>query len=281
MSAAEANKYLIDATKSSYVDHFFIEGGEPFLYPRILEAIIKNATGRGYWIGALTNGFWATSDEKAEQVLGTLAKAGLQSLGISTDAWHNEFIPVERAERAAKVAESLGIEADLMVCSGGTGGDEVLSRLRNDGFDIYPSGIICRGRASSNEACRAERSDWQTFKKCSASFGGTSRVHLGPFGQIHLCQGLLLGRDARLEPLAKIFAEFKPAYHPICAALTAGGPAALARFAQAYGFDPRPGYADGCQLCFEARRFLQPRFPDLIGPREMYAFGTQSVKSKV
>lgn len=87
---------------------------------------------------------------------------------------------------------------------------------------------------------------------------------------IHLCQGLLLGEDARNKPLADIFAAFDPARHPICSALDEGGPAGLARFAVGYGFEPRPRYADGCQLCFDARRHLQRHFPELVGPAEVY-----------
>lgn len=270
MLVDEAVKYLIDAQETSYINHFFVEGGEPFLYPDLLLSIVREANARGYWIGALTNAFWAVSDERARQVMEPLAEAGLQSLGVSTDAWHREFVSIERAERAVMVAGSLGIETDLMVCSGGSGAEGVFAQLRKDGFEVYASRVVCRGRASSSEACQTEANNWRSFDHCSESFGGRSRVHIGPFGEIHLCQGLLLGSDARRRPLAEIFADSNPADHPICDSLISGGPTALAELAQDYGFAPKTGYADGCQLCFEARRYLRGYFPKFIGPDELY-----------
>jgi len=263
-------KYAGDAADAPYVNHFFIEGGEPFLHPGLLREAVGEIIGRGYWLGVLTNAFWASSDARASEVLEPLAAAGLGSLGISTDAWHERFVPVEYAERAARIAGGLGIDADLMVCSGGPGGETVIDRLREDGFDAYTSGVVCRGRASVSAECQVNNHPWDRLTECSASFGGNSRVHLGPDGHIHLCQGLLTGFDARNEPLADIFARFDPAAHPLAAALERGGPAALADLAMEHGYKPRAGYTDGCQLCFEARRYLIGFYPRLIGPPEIY-----------
>lgn len=270
MAADEAIEYMDDSLKAGYISHFFVEGGEPFLYPETLTSVVEAAKERGIWIGALTNGFWAFSEAKAKETLAPLARAGLASLGISTDAWHSEFVPVENAERAAKTATALGIEADLMVCRGGPTSEAVLAGLLRDGFGFHAGNVVCRGRAADSSACASPEKDWRALSTCHATFGGDSRVHIGPFGEIHLCQGLLLGEDAREKPLADIFASFDPARHPICSALGEGGPAALARFAADYGFKPSERYTDSCQLCFEARRHLQPYFPDLLGPAEVY-----------
>jgi hypothetical protein len=266
----ETRKYVEDAAAAPYVDHFFIEGGEPFLYPGLLKDMVAEISGRGFWLGLLTNGFWASSDSRSRRLLKPLADAGLRSLGVSTDAWHTQFVPVERAERAIRIAGELGLNANLMVCKGGPEDNAFQEILKDAGHDFYASGLICRGRAATNSECRVNKHKWQKLKVCPDTFGGDSRVHLGPGGQIHLCQGLLLGRDARVEPLSEIFAGFKVEEHPVCAALNAGGPAGLARLAMEYGFVPEEKYADGCQLCFEARRHLLPCFPYLIGPAEMY-----------
>jgi hypothetical protein len=270
MDVKSASKYLTEAVKLPYLNHFFIEGGEPFLYPEILKTILKEASSKGFWIGVLTNGFWATSDKKAKEVLIPLLKAGLIYLGISTDAWHSQFIEVDKPERAAKIARQLGIEVDLMVCSGGPNSEKVFSKLNNDGFSFHPGKVRCRGRAFSSQACQDNKHYWKTLNKCLEDFGGSSRVHIGPNGEIHLCQGLLLGENSRFKPLSKIFANFSLNNHPICAALQQGGPAELAKFAKKFGFMPQPNYTDGCQLCFEVRSYLKAYFPKLIGPKELY-----------
>lgn len=270
ISLDEVRKYVEDATAAPYINHFFIEGGEPFLYPRLLRDAVAEITARGFWLGILTNGFWATSEREACVSLEPLVEAGLSSIGISTDAWHNRFVPVERAELAARVAGEMGLDANLMACTGGADGETVLARIRKDGLDISPSPVSCRGRAATSDECQTKNHKWQKLTDCPEPFGGSSRVHLGQDGQIHLCQGLLLGHDARQKPLVEIFADFKVEDHPVCAALSAGGPAALARLAASYGFVSRDKYADGCQLCYEARRHLMPHYPHLIGPAEMF-----------
>ena len=266
MSAEEANGYIDQAAKIPYINHLFIEGGEPFLYPDTVRTIIKRATDKGFWIGLLSNGFWAANDEKAREVLAPLIEAGLTNLDISTDAWHSEFVPLERAERAARVAQELGVEAELMVCAGGVNESSVLTKLKTDGFDISPSGIVCKGRASTSDICTMEKVPWEKLTSCGVKFGGGSRVHIGPYGGIHICQGLLAKGDARVKPLKKIFKTFNLKGQPICAALDRGGPAELAGLAKEYGFEVKDAYADGCQLCFETRCHLQKFFPDEIGP---------------
>ena len=49
--------------------------------------------------------------------------------------------------------------------------------------------------------------------------------------------------------------------------LLAGGPAELVR---RYDVPHEPSYADACHLCYEARRLLRDRFPDVLTPDQMY-----------
>ena len=87
-----------------------------------------------------------------------------------------------------------------------------------------------------------------------------------PFGELHICQGISLGNLLRLG-LREIWDSYDPDSHPIIAPLLAGGPAELAR---RYGLDHKAGYADACHLCYEARRALRERFPDILTLDQMY-----------
>ena len=263
-SEALALKVVEEAGDLPAINHLFLEGGEPFLYPKLMEAVIARATGLGLWTGALTNGFWAVSDEKAKRVLEPLAAAGLQSLSISTDAWHEEFVPLARVEAAAEAAAALGVAVDVMVC----GVTALTERLGP--APVHAGGVVCRGRAIST-ICLNGNLNWESLTKCHEGLSRPGRVHIGPAGEIHLCQGLLLGEEAGANPLKNTFANYAPQRHPIVSRLLTGGPAALARFAAGFGFVPRRVYVDGCQLCFETRSFLRRRFPRLIGPAGLYA----------
>jgi hypothetical protein len=49
--------------------------------------------------------------------------------------------------------------------------------------------------------------------------------------------------------------------------LLAGGPAELVR---RYDLPREECYADACHLCYEARRALRDRFPEILTPDQMY-----------
>ncbi len=79
-------------------------------------------------------------------------------------------------------------------------------------------------------------------------------------------QGLCVGAGG----ITEAWAGYDPATHPIVRLLLEGGPYALAQFAVERGFGLEAGYADACHLCYRAREYLRPQFPDLLGPDEMY-----------
>jgi organic radical activating enzyme len=79
-----------------------LTGGEPFLYPDDLMALI--AAGRASRLDAISiysNGFWAETAEKADKMLARLAAAGLMQgagdfIKVSTGAYHQEFVGFDR-----------------------------------------------------------------------------------------------------------------------------------------------------------------------------------------
>jgi hypothetical protein len=93
-------------------------------------------------------------------------------------------------------------------------------------------------------------------------------VHLDPFGNLHVCQGILLGNLFQ-TPLKAICETYDPEVHPVIGPLLQGGPAQLARI---HGLAPEANslYADACHLCYETRRRLRNQFPEALGPDMMY-----------
>jgi hypothetical protein len=266
-------KIIDQAGESASVKSLFIEGGEPFLYPDLLPPLVERAARLGLWTGVLSNGFWAHSEEKAIAALRPLADRGLRSLSLSTDWWHQQYVPKARVERAASAAKRLGLEVDVMVCLGGgkAQGKAEVEHWENghQGAGAYEGEVVCRGRAAT-AVCSGGTRHWSSLTSCSEKLSDPSRVHVGPGGEIHLCQGLLIGERVETEPLHRVLDSYAAGEHPIVSKLIAGGPAALATFALDLGWEPVAGYADDCQLCFELRSFLRPRFPDFLGPGAVY-----------
>jgi hypothetical protein len=223
------------------------EGGESFTEYDVLIHFLRAATAKGLTASALTNASWVESRHQAQQRIAELMAAGLTSLGISTDQWHQRFIPVERVDTLLEVCAQAGLTASRMETS--------------------LEGVMFRGRAAERLAGSRPTKPASELTKCPhEKLDAPSRAHLDCYGMLHLCQGLTLGR----APIAEAIASYDAATHPIVRALLEGGPYALAQFAATFGFDIEPGYVDACHLCYRAREFLRSRFPELLGPDEMY-----------
>ena len=65
------------------------------------------------------------------------------------------------------------------------------------------------------------------------------RVHLDAFGNVHICQGLIIGNMWETA-LPEILTAYRAPDHPVCGPLAEGGPLQLA---EAYGLTPASGYA--------------------------------------
>jgi hypothetical protein len=87
-----------------------------------------------------------------------------------------------------------------------------------------------------------------------------------PLGWLHICQGLVIGNLFE-KSLKEISGSYDPDVHPICGLLLAGGPSALV---SEYNLPHEAQYADACHLCYEARKALRGRYPQMLGPNQMY-----------
>jgi hypothetical protein len=129
------------------------------------------------------------------------------------------------------------------------------------------SAVQYRGRAAEKLAPRARSRPWHEFTECPCEdFRDPGRVHVDPFGYLHICQGLVIGNLFE-KPLKEIWAAYDPGQHPVIAPLMDGGPVELVR---KYGLPHAETYADACHLCFEARKSLRSRFPEWLTPDQMY-----------
>jgi hypothetical protein len=128
-------------------------------------------------------------------------------------------------------------------------------------------GVMFRGRAVEKLAAGLPRRPCGCFASCSReNLADPKRVHVDCFGNLHLCQGLLLGNIYK-TPLAELLKSYDPQSHPIVGPLLRGGPAELAR---AYGLPHEDAYIDECHFCHMMRLALLDRFPDYLAPRQVY-----------
>jgi hypothetical protein len=127
--------------------------------------------------------------------------------------------------------------------------------------------VMYRGRAVEKLAPRAASQPWEKFDSCPhEDLREPGRIHLDPLGNLHICQGVAIGNLFE-KPLKQICEKYDADAHPICGPLLEGGPAALVT---EYNLPHVTSYADACHLCYEARTTLRSRFPQQLGPDQMY-----------
>ncbi len=263
MTMTRLRGVLQQAFRLGAVRWIYFEGGEPFLYFPILVQGVQEASDLGFQVGVVTNGYWANSERDAVEWLRPMV-GYLDDLSVSHDGYHGTEDHGRKAEAALAAARGLGIPSVTISIAP----PEDYSTAPAQG-QLPPgeSGVAFRGRAAETLASRAGSIPWQDHTRCPhEDFREPGRLHVDPFGNLHICQGLCLGNVLR-SPLAEILKRYDPEAHPIVGPLLAGGPAELARRYETAVSDT---YADACHLCYETRHALRDRFPDELGPDQMY-----------
>ncbi len=247
---------LDQAQELGSVETIYFEGGEPFLYyPTLLEAVRESA-GRGFQVGIVSNAYWATSEEDAYAALQPFAGL-IQDLTVSSDLFHYGEETSSQVRHAQRAAERLGIPS----------GKISVAQPGDQGAGSDQAGVMYRGRAAVKLAGKASQHAWEGFNECPhENLADPGRVHIDPLGNIHLCQGILLGNLFQV-PVKELVANYDPERHSVVGPLLRGGPAELVR---CYGLAHAECYADACALCYAAREALRTQMPAYIGPDQVF-----------
>ncbi len=249
-------EHIIDqAVQLGTVEWIYFEGGEAFLYYAILRSGVLRAKERGFNVGIVTNAYWANAESDALEWLRPLA-GSIDDLSISSDAYHGSGDKNRNPETARAAAEQLGIPVNtISIAEPGAAGE------------TGESAVLFRGRAAELLASKVPPTPWQQFDVCPwENLRNPQRVHVDPFGVLHICQGISIGNLLE-RTLTEIMADFRPDAHPVVGPLLDGGPAELVR---RYELAHEEAYADHCHLCYESRRALRSQFPEQLTPDQMY-----------
>ncbi len=188
----------------------------------------------------------------------------IEDLSVSSDLYHYSEKLSQQAKSAQAAADELGIPIDVMSVAQ----PETVNSVYQVGqLPKGESGIMYRGRAAEKLVERADKHPWTDFTTCPyEDLREPGRLHLDPFGNLHICQGISIG-NLYEKPLQEICDTYIPEAHPITSHLLNGGPAELVR---TYGLPHEEQYADACHLCYQARIPLRTRFLEILGPDQMY-----------
>jgi organic radical activating enzyme len=115
------------AVDKEIIKGIHVSGGEPFLYQSDLQRLASEAERLGILLGINTNAFWAKNLDKAHKVLDSMP--GITQLMISTDIYHEEFIPLDRIKYASIAGLERGLIVQIAVCTSGGEKSDFVDRL--------------------------------------------------------------------------------------------------------------------------------------------------------
>ena len=145
--------------------------------------------------------------------------------------------------------------------------NKLMNQVQREGKPVVGGKVQFKGRAVEKLVEGLPTKPWTEFDRClDEDFSNQGRVHIDPFGYVHVCQGITIG-NLKKTPIADLFASFDPENHPVCGPILKGGPAELAREFQ---IEPEEDYVDECHLCYSIRLKLREKFPSILVPDQMY-----------
>ena len=263
MTLENIREILRQATDLGTINSIYFEGGEPFLYYATLLASVRLAKAAGFEVGIVSNSYWATSVDDAIEWLKPFVGL-IGDLSVSSDEYHYDEMMSRQARNACAAGERLGIPLGTISIASPEIADPtlVVGQLPES-----ESGVMYRGRAAEKLSGKARQHPWLQFTTCPhEDLRDPGRVHVDPFGNLHVCQGIVIGNMFRTS-LKAICERYDADAHPITGPLLHSGPVELVR---RYDLAHADAYADACHLCYEARCALRPRFPEMLAPDQVY-----------
>ena len=264
-----------------------LTGGEPFLDYDRLEQIMQAAQKAG--LEGLekieTNAYWCTDAQLVRQRLSRLKKLGLTRLQISTDVYHQQFVPFERVRLAARIALDLLGPQRVQIRWRDFFANPIMvgpmkENQRNKAFlnamAKRPERLL--GRAAEKLANLFPLRTYEEFTdiNCKQNLLGARHVHIDGSGNVFpgTCIGIVVGKvvsDSK-HTLDRLWQQFDYRQHPIMSVLIEKGPTGLINLAQQKSYQPKPGYAHKCHLCYDIRRFLYQKnaYSGYLGPAVCY-----------
>ena len=190
MTPGTIREILRQAGDLGTVEWINFEGGEPFLYYPILVWGVREAAEQEYQVRIVSNSYWATAEADALEWLKPFAGL-VQDLSISSDLFHWSEKLSRQARNASAAAERLGIPLGLISIAPPEAVDTALAVGQ---LPPGESAIMYRGRAAEKLTSRTEWQDWERFTSCPyQDLRKPGRVHVDPYGNVQLCQGISLG----------------------------------------------------------------------------------------
>lgn len=110
----------IDTAIDWNIKRLALTGGEPILFWDKISKSIEKLNNTDIQCSISTNAYWADSNEHAYKLILEMKSKGVNFLELSTDKYHQKFIPIENIIRCVKYSQDIGMSFIVRVCGENT-----------------------------------------------------------------------------------------------------------------------------------------------------------------
>lgn len=277
MTISDAKKYL-SPLKKDFPKRIEIFGGEPFLYFKELEGIIKairsfNSKTKIYII---TNGFWGGSYEQVNHILSVLDSLKVKEIILSVDHFHQKHINLTYIKNIIKASKrhNTRISTNSALLPKGFQSEfndstrrilKELKQYRDESSISYHYRFMFIGRAInliSKKKLPKKLNNQVCTEECGNSFLNPKGATIYPNGDVALCFYYKIG-NANEKPINEILHDFDINNFKVLKILALEGTDSLLKFAKSKGYQEK-NYIDKCHLCYDVRNFLKKLYPNQL-----------------
>lgn len=261
----KAISLINELSKFYSIESVMTFGGEPLLYADTVCAIHRTAKACGIpKRQIITNGYFSKDNYKITAVAKALKESGVNSLLLSIDAFHKEYIPLEQVYIFAKALHDEGIEGLKLHPAWvvdrkhhnhyNKETENCLKYFLKLGIAISDgNNIFLAGNAAKYLSDFYEKKPIDLGMKCGEApyttrLDDVKEISVNPNGDIVICS-FVIGNIYN-ESITQIINRYNPYENSLMSALLNGGVKALIQLAEANGITiDVPQYYSACSIC--------------------------------
>lgn len=232
-------------------------GGEALLYKELLLDGIRMVKYHQMQASLTSNGFWGNTPKRAFAYLQELSQAGLDSLTISVDEFHQQYVELDSIRNILRANRHVGLSISLAVGDslGQRNALEIIKELGKDCYTIplflYPFMPVGRGeKRLTNVALVPYESSWRCHNARTLSILYDGRVY--PCCSQAVYESEMCGGNIHTDSLEAIIHRFR--YNSIFNLLVNDGFEPFRKDAAEMGIELQSEYHSACHLCHELFR---------------------------
>lgn len=268
ISLSQVSRILNDGIRIPSVRWIYFGGGEPFTQYTILLKSVQRAIKLGYNVGVETNGYFARTIEAGLRFLRPLAEMGIGDIRISNDILHYKNPDRSPASNAMDAAQKLGIPTTIVSIP--SADEQPADKTPHEaGYSLDVPRLMFTGRAAKTMLAGKQSYPANQFTECPRKdLKFPEKFFIDAYGYVQVCPGIAIG-NINEKSLDLIIADYNIDEHIIMSSLSDMGPLGLIQNTK---LKFKEEYVDACHCCFSARHVLIDKYPEFLGPHQVYGY---------